>query len=320
MRLAAVGKFVISLDFELMWGVRDHLDVAAYGGNVLGVRAAIPRMLELFERHGIRATWATVGMVFCASEDELMASAPARRPAYANTKLSNYGYFSEAAGDEKSNPYYFGAGLIERIASCPGQEIGSHSFSHYYCLETGQTADDFDADIAAAVALAGRRGIALKSFVFPRNQYAEAYLQVLARRGFKVFRGNERSWLYRATDSAGQSTLRRACRLADAYFNISGYHVAGASAQGGLVEVPASRFLRPYSRALAGLDGLRLKRITDALDGAAASGGVFHLWWHPHNFGRHLEANIGFLGAILKRFAAHRDSHGMVSANMGDFA
>jgi hypothetical protein len=59
------------LDFELMWGVRDHADITSYGANVLGGRAAIPRMLDLFERHGIRATWATVGFVFCESKDEL---------------------------------------------------------------------------------------------------------------------------------------------------------------------------------------------------------------------------------------------------------
>lgn len=40
------GQFVISLDFELLWGVRDHSDKQAYGQNVLGARDAVPRMLE----------------------------------------------------------------------------------------------------------------------------------------------------------------------------------------------------------------------------------------------------------------------------------
>lgn len=32
------GQFVISLDFELLWGVRDHSDKHAYGQNILGAR------------------------------------------------------------------------------------------------------------------------------------------------------------------------------------------------------------------------------------------------------------------------------------------
>ena len=42
------GAFVISLDFELFWGVRDSKSLADYGANILGVRQAIPAMLELF--------------------------------------------------------------------------------------------------------------------------------------------------------------------------------------------------------------------------------------------------------------------------------
>ena len=65
-------EFMVSLDFELLWGVRDHADRDSYGRNVLGGREAIPRMLDLFAAHEIHATWATVGMLFCESRDELL--------------------------------------------------------------------------------------------------------------------------------------------------------------------------------------------------------------------------------------------------------
>jgi peptidoglycan/xylan/chitin deacetylase (PgdA/CDA1 family) len=318
--MLASSTFVISLDFELMWGVRDHADVNSYGENVRGVRVAIPRMLDLFERNGIRATWATVGFLFCESKDELIESAPSLLPSYYESRLSNYNYLHEVGEDEDSDPYYFGASLINRIRSCPGQEIGSHSFSHYYCLEAGQTLAQFDADIDAAVAIARRRGITLKSFVFPRNQYSDQHLGALNRKGFKVFRGNERSWAYRATDSAGQSNIRRAWRLADHYANLTGHHVHDKSRQGGLVEMAASKFLRPFSSKLTRLEGLRLNRITSAMDEAVATKRAFHLWWHPHNFGVNVDENIQFLKLIVAHFAKHRDRDGMVSANMGDFA
>lgn len=45
------GQFVISLDFELLWGVRDHADRDTYGKNILGARDALPKMLELFAKN-----------------------------------------------------------------------------------------------------------------------------------------------------------------------------------------------------------------------------------------------------------------------------
>jgi len=71
-----VGRLVISLDFELLWGVRDHADRKTYGANVLGAREAIPRMLDLFAESGVRAIWATVGFLFCETKEELLSSLP----------------------------------------------------------------------------------------------------------------------------------------------------------------------------------------------------------------------------------------------------
>ena len=82
------GHFIVSLDFELLWGVRDHADRDTYGKNVLGVRDAVPKMLELFAENEISATWATVGFLFCESKEELMASLPSELPVYSNPRRS----------------------------------------------------------------------------------------------------------------------------------------------------------------------------------------------------------------------------------------
>src|SRR5204863_1899467 len=100
--------------------------------------------------------------------------------------------------------------LLKLIQSCPGQEIGTHTFSHFYCLEEGQTPEQFEADIGAAVSVAQRQGVDLKSIVFPRNQYAAEHLAIAERAGLKTFRGNERSWLYRPSRTSAQSSFRRA--------------------------------------------------------------------------------------------------------------
>ena len=175
------GNFVISLDFELLWGMRDVATRASYGANILGVRKAIPAMLDLFHRHAIRATWAIVGLLLCESKDELLATLPALRPTYDNPALSSYAYLDEVGADERADPYYFGASLARLITACPGQEIGTHTFSHYYCLESGQTLNQFKADLQCATNQLGNWGIACRSIVFPRGQYADPYSPSLPR-------------------------------------------------------------------------------------------------------------------------------------------
>jgi peptidoglycan/xylan/chitin deacetylase (PgdA/CDA1 family) len=316
-----VGTLVMSLDFELMWGVHDSKTVEDYGPNILGVRRAIPEMLDLFSSSEFRATWATVGMLFCEDRDELEASLPDLRPSYINTKRSNYLYMPFVGKDEKSDPYHFGASLIGMIRSYgEGQEIGSHTFSHYYCDEPGQSLEQFEADISAAIKIATRKNVKLSSFVFPRNQCSAEYVRCLYRLGFKVFRGNERSWLFdNSVKDQSAKSAQRLGRLFDTYVNFSGSNAALPSKENGLVNIPSSRFLRPYSRKLRKFEPLRLDRIKSAMTDAALSGRIFHLWWHPHNFGVNIDENLHCLNTVLSHFHFLSDKYGMVSKNMGDF-
>ena len=162
------GQLIISLDFELLWGVCDHADRASYGTNIMGAREAIPRILELFDTHSIAATWATVGFAMCGSRDELMESLPPRDlwPSYDAGRLSSYAYLDDVGRDERQDPYFFGASLVERIQQTPHQEIGTHTLSHYYCLEPGQKLTQFEADLEAAIILAKRRKINFQSIFF----------------------------------------------------------------------------------------------------------------------------------------------------------
>lgn len=311
------GQFVISLDFELLWGVRDHADKQAYGQSVLGAREAVPRMLELFEKHGIRATWATVGFLFCESKDELIAFLPKERPTYRKSKLSNYSYLDEVGKNERTDPYYFGASLVDAINKSPGQELGTHTMSHYYCLESGATPAAFEADLTAAKKLAECRRVAIKSIVFPRNQFNSAYLEVCARQDITHYRGNPNRWAYRAAKGRDQTPARRALRLIDAYTGLLGAQTF-ATSNDGLVNVPASRFLRPCAGKLAIIQPLHLWTIKRGMTEAAKAGTGYHLWWHPHNFGQDLEANLDGLRKIIDHFKTLSDHYGMKSFAMGD--
>jgi|SRR6516164_9367815 hypothetical protein len=311
------GNFVISLDFELLWGMRDVATRASYGANILGARKAIPAMLDLFHRHAIRATWAVVGLLLCESKDELLARLPPLRPTYDNPALSSYAYLDEVGANERADPYYFGASLARLIAACPGQEIGTHTFSHYYCLERGQTLDQFKADLKCAIDQLGKWGITCRSIVFPRNQYAEPYLLAGREAGITHFRGRERIFLF--GPEARETTLLRLCRLADAYIDLSGANAPPpARSAGALVNVASSRFLRPYHPGLRRLDGLRMRRIARAMRRAAETDGTFHLWWHPHNFGVNLDANMAFLSRIIECYRWLADEMDMQSKTMSE--
>jgi hypothetical protein len=313
------GAFVISLDFELLWGVRDKRTIADYGANVRGVRDVIPALLDLFAERGIACTWATVGLLFFSTRDAMVAGLPARRPCYSNPQISSYHYLAEVGTDEQHDHYYYGLSLIRRIAGYPAQEIGTHTFSHFYCLEEGGETEAFRADLEAARAAAAVLGIKLASIVFPRNQISPVHLVVCREFGLRAFRGNECVWFHRARRDADQTLLVRAARLADCYLPIGGAHAHEPTLVDGMVDVPASRFLRPVVKNAA-LERVRLWRVTSAMETAARRRKLFHLWWHPHNFGVNLQENLAFLRAILDHFRVLQERYDMRSMTMAAIA
>lgn len=107
----------------------------------------------------------------------------------------------------------------------------------------------------------------------------------------------------------------------DSFINLSGHHTFSANdiqQQEQPFNIPASRFLRPYHPLFKLLEPLRLKRINDSLDYAAKNKQIYHLWWHPHNFGTYTKKNLDSLEKILKHFVYLKEHYGMKSLNMGE--
>jgi peptidoglycan/xylan/chitin deacetylase (PgdA/CDA1 family) len=313
------GHLLISLDFELHWGVRDHTAVDGYRANLLGVRQAVPRLLDLLRSRGVRATWAVVGMLLARDKDELQDSFPRLRPRYRDARLDPYAALGEVGRNELEDPFHYAPSLVRLIADTPGQEVGTHTFSHFYALEEGAGTDAFVADLEAARAIMARHGLAPRSIVFPRNQYAPEHVQLLPTVGIVAYRGSARGPWNRPTAHQDDHLARRALRLVDSYVPLA-FDRARPRKDGAAVDLPASRFLRPYSPTLAPLDPVRFGRLALAMTGAARAGADYHLWWHPHNFGAHLDENLAFLSRVLDHYGELSDRYGMRSVTMAERA
>ena len=311
------GTLIVSLDFELFWGMQDGWTLNEYEANVLGGREAIPQMLKLFEAHGIHATWATVGFLFGENEQELRSFFPEAFPTYEQEALSTYRCFGTIGKNEQEAPCFYGSGLIGKIAATPGQEIASHTFSHYYCREAGQTTEQFRQDMQAAKAIAKSKGYDLRSVVLPRNQCEPEYTEILTELGFAAYRDEENDWIH---EKIKFRPLLRLLRLADVYLPLTGQGGFEPKTEKGIVNLVGSRMYKPFFGPLACLEGLKLRRIKAQMRHAAKHGLTFHLWWHPHNVGVRTDLHMQQLEEIFTYYDELKATYGMRSLNMAEAA
>jgi peptidoglycan/xylan/chitin deacetylase (PgdA/CDA1 family) len=308
------GYLVLSLDFELIWGIFDSVngeEKSEYFRKTLDV---IPEILYRFQKNNVHATWATVGMLFNENWEQWNKNKPDTLPTYKNKKLAAYDFGIKASKNSFTN-YFFAPEVIKKIAKIEGQEIGTHTYSHYYCQEEGQTLEQFEADLVAAIAMAKSFQIELKSLVFPRNQIQEVYLKICKKHGIQNIRSNPESWYWKNPNST--SIAVKLARTGDAYYNFGkkSYPLEKIKPNELPLQHPASRFLRPVENN-ATLRRLKIKRIKKEMENAARNNGVYHLWWHPHNFGDKPEESLKDLMEIIGTYKKLNEKYKFQSVNM----
>lgn len=279
---------VISLDYELRWGVADKLpdSAGAYRAHLDGESDAVFNMLELFKQKDVGATWATVGAIACSDWDEYFERAP-KPPAYRDQRLR----FRTAWRDiDPQGKLHFAPDVVRAIADAQGQELASHTFSHIYYREEGCEREDVLADgQAIAKVMQERVGVTPTSLVFPRNQ--EAHTDALSQIGIRRWRTNPRVSYWNDTRRDKQSRLRRGMRMIESLAPI------------GTRRAPACEMRASYLVRFALSDAawkLHARRIAgDAKN--LRPGEALHLWWHPHNMGAAVFPNIRRLADLIDR-------------------
>lgn len=315
------GCLVISLDYELMWGCCEWSVPQEYGmSNIVNVPKVIDCMLDLFQRYDVKATFAIVGMIMHKDKKELLENIPQKLPSYENPRCSPYNnHYIENIQDEYID-MYFAPETVKKLNKYPNVEIATHTFCHYYCWEKGQTIEQFEDDLINAIKIANNVGIRFSSIVFPKNMVSDEYLRICKRHGINNYRGNALKF-FNEPKSRFESIKNKACRLLDAYLNIGGYTsipYTQINKNSGVLNVAASRMLRSYSPKLSIFEGLRLSRIKKEMEYAARNGEIYHLWWHPHNFGANMAQNLIFLEKILKCYQSCSKCYGMLSCSMSE--
>lgn len=313
----STSYFVISLDFELHWGRFDKVAIAGNERYYLHARDAVPRLCREFEAYDIAATWAAVGMLFAENTEELHAYSPIEKPNYHNNLFSAYHWLGSQHVDPRM---LFAPDLIKEVLRTPNQELGSHTFAHYYTREKGQCSDAFRGDLQAAQKISRDKfNIGLTSLVFPRNQYDSASISIAAEEGFDAVRSNPNDWYWR--DPHDEKLLKKVFRTGDTVLPLGRKSSYPAS----LIlppdrkmpfNVAASRFFRPYQGYMPVLNRWKIDRIKREMTRAAQLGEVYHLWWHPHNHGHHFERTFEELRMILEHYQFLKDTMGMVSVGM----
>ena len=297
-----MGSVVFSLDAELAWGFPDFADLPM--DRVDASRDAWTWLVDLFDEYDVPATWAVVGHLFLDDCDARHADVDAPD-----------GWFAHETGALATrHDVRFAPDLVAAVRNADADhDIGSHSFVHVPFDHPGVTPELVDADLGRAVAVAGDQGLALESFVFPRN--AVGFREHLARHGFRAYRS--------AGAPSGTGAARAARKIADVLDPRRVPLVEPRVDEYGLVDVPPSLFLFGFEGtprdvlATVWTDPI-VRQATDAIDRAAASDGVCHLWLHPNNIVD--DAGRARMEAIVAHVARRRDEDGLLVETMRDVA
>jgi len=311
------GTMVVSLDLELAWGRFDLLPLVTLEHESRQERKHIPPLLALFDRYDIPATWAVVGHLMlerCVRNQQGVAHPDLLPHAYYSWFPLDW-YCLDPCTTVDSAPAWYAPDIVEWIRRTRVRhEIGSHSFGHIYYGDPECTPSVALADLNAALEIAARQGILLKSFVFPRNQVG--HLDILKRFGLRSYRGAEPPLI-----RTENRVLQRAVHFLDQLLALRPRAVRAEEALPGLWNLPGNHFFiaRDGMRRMIPMASRVLKG-KRGITHAVKTGGLYHLWFHPFNLNEDTEAMLSGLAEIFEYAYRMREQGLLEILTMDDYA
>jgi len=291
-----VGKFVISIDFELAWGgIFDetilHKNLELYKQT----RKAIYEIIDLFEKHKISATWAFVGHLMLESCEKI------NNVKHPDIVRPNYSWFNkdwfhhDPCTRKDINSIWYADDVLKKVMSCKVmQEIASHSFSHILFGEEGCSKECAESDIRKCVEVASTYDINLSSFVFPCH--SEGHKDILKKYGFNIYRG----YSYDRYSKIKNKKIKRVALIIDKIFAVTPKTSNLEMDEYGLYYIPGNLSYYKYNGWKHTLTRKSLvKQVKKGIDLAVQRGEIFHFWFHPYQIASNLTGSIDDLDYIF---------------------
>ncbi|MFX0203839.1 MAG: hypothetical protein ACFFCW_47680, partial [Candidatus Hodarchaeota archaeon] len=260
-------------------------------------------------------TWAIVGglLVDPGNKDIGLEIIPLHNP-HARTYHSNH-------PDISSDGAYmwYGRDIVDAIRNCQvAQEIGCHSFSHISYDEGNCSIAAVASDLEHCRTAFQALDLTCKAFVYPFNRVG--HLRLLPRHGFICYRGPE---LHTHMRSHFLTPLLKACRLLCRLF--AGPPVLRPTLKyKELVNIQASMLFRvpeiKSPKVWRTILDFQVKSAKQGLSKAARTGRVFHLWFHPFQFGHRTKEMLGALDEVLSSASRLRSDNKLEILTMGQMA
>lgn len=297
------AAFVISIDTEMAWGL-NHRRPENY--RYEHERRDLTRLLAMFDRHDVPATWAIVGHLM------LDACEPVDGIKHPEIVRPDYDWYDgdwfddDPCSSAADAPTWYAPDLVDEIRGANAEhEIATHGFSHIVAGDPGCSRASFDSEIRAAKEIAAERAVTLRSIVHPRNRIG--HLDVLAEHGIIAYRGRRpvppaASPFEKLVDRTVGSE-RTAIRPID---------------EDGLWNLPATIMFDIDARPRTWR--LWVRQVERRLDQAVARRSLFHLWFHPHNLRDNTEASFAALERLCRAAAGHRTNGRLDTVTMGGLA
>lgn len=287
------GVVIFSADFEMAWAFRyskEKKEKAVEMG--LLERKNVPQLLEVFDKHQIPVTWATVGHLFlngCSRDSSGRLHPEMARPEHFDNRNWSFKtgdwYDQDPGSDVSTDPAWYAPDLIDCIlAAKAGHEIACHTFSHLDFTYKNCPKELADAELDACMRLAENKSVCLKSMVFPGGTFGN--FESLKERGFLCYRKPMRY------------------RIDLPYID-----------QYGLVAIPSSLGLDrdPYGWSKE----FHLRMVRKFLEKTVKYNLVCHFWFHPSMDQWYLD-NV--MPELIEMIAEFKHANAIRSITMADLA
>src|SRR5712691_4718971 len=177
------GVFTMSFDCEGLWGPSVLTPSLRQRITQENLVAAYQALLDLLDRHELRATFAFVG-AFAMTADEVRRHPDWFESASGRPWPRTQEFLAAVAQQRTSG--WLSPECLDFVRRSGGHELATHGFQHLALQDHALTRDDFERELALAAAVGRLKGFTPRTLVFPRNQVG--FVDSLAPAGIIGFR------------------------------------------------------------------------------------------------------------------------------------